>query len=166
MTLEQASQLRGRQEARIASFIGERDLALLLRCVEVAMPENLTTWKARVWTLGNGSRVGPDLSDIGALRRAVEIERSILEPNDEILPQNRSYRAVSRDGQTISGRLLNQDTFSVQILDSKERLLSIKRSELIEGNFVNESPMPSYRDKLSSAELADLVAYLVSLRGF
>ena len=26
--------------------------------VDVTMPENLTTWKARVWTLGNGSRVG------------------------------------------------------------------------------------------------------------
>jgi len=114
---------------------------------------------------GKGSRVGPDLSDIGTLRRAVEIERSILEPNEEVLPQNRYYRAVMRNGEIITGRILNQDTYSVQILDSKERLLSIKRSEVREGNFVNDSPMPSYRDKLSSAELADLVAYLVSLKG-
>src|SRR5580704_18532376 len=43
----------------------------------------------------NGSRVGPDLSDIGALRRTAELERSLLEPNEEVLPQNRSYRALT-----------------------------------------------------------------------
>src|SRR5271155_2325863 len=45
---------------------------------------------------GVGSRVGPDLSDIGALRRTVELERSLLEPNEEALPQNRAYRAVTK----------------------------------------------------------------------
>jgi cytochrome c oxidase cbb3-type subunit III len=115
---------------------------------------------------GSGSRVGPDLSDIGKLRRAVEIEQSLVAPNDEILPQNRYFRAVTRDGQTITGRLLNQDMFSVQIIDSNEKLLSLKRADLREAEFLKDSPMPSYRDKLSSTELADLVAYLVSLKGF
>ena len=76
---------------------------------------------------GVGSRIGPDLSDIGALRRTVEIERSLLEPNEEVLPQNRTYRVVTKKGETITGRLLNIDTFTVQILDSKERLLSLQR---------------------------------------
>jgi putative heme-binding domain-containing protein len=114
---------------------------------------------------GAGSRVGPDLSDIGALRRSVEIERSLLEPNEEVLPQNRYYRAVTKQGETVTGRLLNVDTFTVQILDSKERLLSLQRSDLRESGFVNESPMPSYRGKLSTQELADVVAYLLSLKG-
>ena len=114
---------------------------------------------------GVGSRVGPDLSDIASLRRTVEIERSLIEPNEEVLPQNRTYRAVTKQGETITGRLLNVDTFTVQILDSKERLLSLPRSDLRESGFVNDSPMPSYRDKLSSQELADVVAYLVSLKG-
>src|SRR5580692_4937916 len=114
---------------------------------------------------GVGSRVGPDLSDIAALRRTVEIERSLLEPNEEVLPQNRTYRAVTKQGETITGRLLNVDTFTVQILDAKERLVSLQRSDLRESGFVNDSPMPSYRDKLSSQELADVVAYLVTLKG-
>ena len=113
----------------------------------------------------SGSRVGPDLSDIGALRRTVEIERSLLEPNEEILPQNRSYRAVTKQGETITGRLLNVDTFTVQILDSRERLVSLQRSDLRESGFLDSSPMPSVRDKLSSQELADVVAYLSSLKG-
>ena len=114
---------------------------------------------------GVGSRVGPDLSDIAALRRTVEIEHSLLEPNEEVLPQNRTYRAVTSKGEIITGRLLNVDTFTVQILDSKERLLSLQRSDLRESGFVKDSPMPSYRDKLSPQELADIVAYLATLKG-
>jgi len=114
---------------------------------------------------GVGSRVGPDLSDIGALRRSVEINQSLVEPNAEVLPQNRYYRAVTKQGESVTGRLLNVDTFSVQILDSKERLLSLQRSDLREAGFVNDSPMPSYRGKLSTQELADVVAYLLSLKG-
>ena len=114
---------------------------------------------------GEGSRVGPDLSDIAALRRTVEIERSILEPNEEVLSQNRTWRAVTSQGETITGRLLNLDSFTVQILDSKERLLTLQRSDLRESGFVKDSPMPSYRGKLSSQELADVVAYLLTLKG-
>jgi cytochrome c oxidase cbb3-type subunit 3 len=114
---------------------------------------------------GEGSRIGPDLSDIAALRRTVEIERSLLEPNEEVLPQNRTYRAVTKQGETITGRLLNIDTFEVQVLDSKERLMTLQRSDLRESGFVKDSPMPSYRDKLSSQELADVVAYLLTLKG-
>jgi len=114
---------------------------------------------------GVGSRVGPDLSDIAALRRTVEIEQSLVDPNAEVLAQNRTYRAVTSQGETITGRLLNVDTFTVQILDSKERLLSLQRSDLRESGFVKDSPMPSYRDKLSSQELADIVAYLATLKG-
>ncbi len=53
----------------------------------------------------------------------------------------------------------------MQILDSKERLVSLQRSDLRESGFIDDSPMPSYRGKLSSQELADVVAYLGSLKG-
>jgi cytochrome c oxidase cbb3-type subunit III len=114
---------------------------------------------------GVGSRVGPDLSDIGNLRLGGELERSLSDPDAEILAQNRYFRAVTKDGETIVGRLLNEDRYSVQLLDSKERLVSLKRANLRESAFVEKSSMPSYKDKLSSGELADLVSYLVSLKG-
>jgi putative heme-binding domain-containing protein len=115
---------------------------------------------------GIGSRVGPDLTGIGSLRRGVELERSIVDPDAEVLAQNRTFRAVTKDGTAITGRLLNEDTFSVQLLDSKERLLSLQKANLREAAFVEKSPMPSYKDKLSAQELADLVSYLSSLKGF
>ena len=105
------------------------------------------------------------MSDIGALRRTAEIEQSILDPNAEVLPQNRFYRVVTKQGETITGRLLNLDSFNVLLLDSKERLLSLQRSNLREADFMKDSPMPSYRGKLSTQELADVVAYLNSLKG-
>jgi len=114
---------------------------------------------------GNGARLGPELTDIGALRRAVELERSILDPDAEILPQNRFFRVVTKDGVTTTGRLLNQDAFTVQLFDDKERMLSFSKSNLKEYSFIDKSPMPSYQGKLSPKELADLVGYLVSLKG-
>jgi putative heme-binding domain-containing protein len=112
-----------------------------------------------------GSRVGPDLTDIGAMRRSLELERSLLEPNAEVLLENRFVRVVTRDGEAITGRLLNHDAFTVQLIDSKERLLSFEKSGLKEFAFLDESPMPSYKGKLSAEELGDLISYLVSLKG-
>lgn len=114
---------------------------------------------------GNGARLGPELTEIGSLRRAAELERSVLEPDAEVLPQNRFIRVVTRDGTTINGRLLNQDAFTIQLYDSNDRLLSLAKSNLKEYAFTNKSPMPSYRGKLSPQELSDLVSYLVSLKG-
>ncbi len=112
-----------------------------------------------------GSRVGPDLTEIGSVRRLAELERSILEPGAEIFPQNRFVRVVTRDDVEITGRLLNQDTFTVQLMDSKEQLRSFERSNLKEYAFLDKSTMPSYQGKLNPKELADLVSYLVSLKG-
>jgi len=114
---------------------------------------------------GEGSRTGPDLSDIGYLRLAGELERSITDPDAEILPQNRTFRAVTKEGATITGTLLNEDKYAVQVLEPAGRLVSLRRANLKESGVLEKSPMPSYKDKLSKSELADLVSYLVSLKG-
>jgi len=113
---------------------------------------------------GVGSRLGPDLSDVGQLRRAVDLERSLLEPDAEVLGNNRFYHVTTKDGATTTGRLLNLDTFTVQMLDSKERLRSFVKSDLRDHGFADKSPMPSYKT-LSAQELADVVSYLMSLKG-
>ena len=112
-----------------------------------------------------GSHFGPDLSDVGMLRRVAELSQSLTEPNAVIMPQHRTFRAVTRDGTTITGRILNQDTFTVQLMDNKERLLSFQRANLKEFTPIATSSMPSFKDRLTVAERADLVAYLMSLKG-
>jgi cytochrome c oxidase cbb3-type subunit 3 len=114
---------------------------------------------------GAGVRVAPDLSEIGRLRHSDEIQRSILDPDASIIPSNRFVKVVTKDGTTMTGRLLNHDTFTVQMIDLSEKLVSQPMSNVREFTFIDKSSMPSYRDKLSAQELADLVSYLVSLKG-
>jgi putative heme-binding domain-containing protein len=113
---------------------------------------------------GEGSRVGPDLTRIGLLRRAGEIERSLLDPESEVQPENRFYKVSPKNGQPVVGRLLNRDTFTVQLIDLDEHLRSFQIADLREHGF-DRTPMPPARKKLSTQEIADVVSYLLSLRG-
>lgn len=112
----------------------------------------------------SGSRVGPDLTDVGTRRNAVELERALLDPGADVAPGNRTYRVVLKDGTAVTGRLLGHDTFNVQLLDSKEQLRSFAKADLREMGFL-ASPMPSYRATMTPQEIADMVSYLSSLRG-
>ena len=114
---------------------------------------------------GKGSRTGPDLSEVGTIRTAAYLERSILNPDESVLPEHRVVRAVTRQGALITGRRLNEDTHTVQIIDMNERLRSLSKSDLREYTVLKTSSMPSYQGELSSQELADLVTYLLSLKG-
>jgi putative heme-binding domain-containing protein len=114
---------------------------------------------------GKGPRTAPDLSDIGALRTVDLLQRTLVDPDGALLPQNRSVRAVTRDGKVIQGRRLNEDTYTVQLIDDQEHLVSLDKADLREYTVIKTSAMPSYKDKFSSQEVADMVAYLLSLRG-
>jgi hypothetical protein len=105
------------------------------------------------------------LSDIGAVRSPDALRRSIIDPTASMLPLNRPVRAVTRDGKVIAGRRLNEDTYTVQLIDSEERLVSLIKADLRQYTISTTSTMPSYKEKLSGAELDDLVAYLRKLKG-
>ncbi len=112
-----------------------------------------------------GSRVGPDLTDIGTLRRPADLQRSLVDPDAEVLAPNRYFRVVTKTGTAVTGRLLNEDTFTVQLLDSTEHLVTFRKADLKEYSFLAKSPMPSYKDKLTPQELSDVIGYLTSLKG-
>ena len=114
---------------------------------------------------GEGPRVAPDLSDIGAIRTLAALQRALLEPNASLLPIHRSVTAVTKDGRTLHGRRLNEDTYTVQIIDEQENLVSLAKADLRNLTVGTESKMPSYADRLTADEIADLIAYLVSLKG-
>jgi len=114
---------------------------------------------------GAGARTAPSLSEIGSSRRAVELQRALVDPSGEIRSDQRQVRAVTKQGATITGRLLNQDTYTLQLLQTNGRLALLDRTNLRELTILKESPMPSYKNKLDAQELADVVAYLRTLRG-
>ena len=113
---------------------------------------------------GQGGRMGPSLDDIGAARSPSHLKTAILEPGEEVLPSHWTVKATTKKGETVSGRRLNEDTFSVQLLDSKDRLLSLAKSDLESYEIVKKSAMPSYKGMLTDSEVDDIVAYLVGLR--
>jgi putative heme-binding domain-containing protein len=114
---------------------------------------------------GIGSHRAPDLSDIGAIRGVETLERSLVDPTAAMVPINRPVHVVTRDGKVITGRRLNEDTYTVQLVDADEQLVSLTKSDLREYTVARTSAMPSYKDKLTAAELDDVVAYLHTLKG-
>ena len=114
---------------------------------------------------GKGSRVAPDLSDVGTSRAASSLQQSVIDPSSMMIPIDRPVRIVTKDGKTITGRRLNEDTYTIQLIDAQEHLLSLLKTDVREYTILKTSSMPSYKDRLNDQELADLVAYLVTLKG-
>lgn len=112
---------------------------------------------------GAGGRVGPDLTNVGAVRRTPDLERALLDPQADVQPNHRFYRVELKDGTVVSGRLLGHDTFTVRLLDTQEKLRLFVKSDVRSHGFA-DSPMPSYRNTLTPQEVADVVSYLSSLR--
>jgi putative heme-binding domain-containing protein len=111
-----------------------------------------------------GRDSGPDLTEIGRTRSAAAIQRSLIDPAGSMIPINRPVSAETRDGRVITGRRLNEDTYTVQLMTDDGRLVSLVKSELRHWSVSKTSPMPSYKDTLTPGELIDLVAYVSSMK--
>jgi len=115
---------------------------------------------------GRGGAFGPDLTDVGARSSAAFLRESLLDPGADVPVGFMQVRALTREGERLTGVRVNEDPFSIQFRDAKSTLHSFFKSELAEfAKDEGKTPMPSYRDRLTPAALDDLVAYLVSLEG-
>ena len=115
---------------------------------------------------GAGSSIGPELTDIGARRNADFIRESLVKPAASVPPSFLMVKVTTREGKTVGGMRVNEDTFTIQIRDAAGRLYSFRKSDLTSlKKAPNVSLMPAYDTKFTAAELDDLIAYLASLRG-
>jgi putative heme-binding domain-containing protein len=127
---------------------------------------------------GQGGRLGPDLSDVGASRSIAYLTESVREPSKELvegLEQLYSqftspaiYDTVTvetRDGRSFVGVAKDEDNFSIQLMDTNEDLHMFLKKDLKQVTHERKSLMPAYDEQaISKAELQDLLAYLQSLR--
>jgi putative heme-binding domain-containing protein len=113
---------------------------------------------------GRGPRLAPELSDIGLARTPANLHRTLMDPSSGMMPINRPVRIVMRNGEVIEGRRLNEDTYTVQVIDAKERLRSVEKADIRSVVVETTSPMPSYADTLAADEIADVIAYLLTLK--
>jgi putative heme-binding domain-containing protein len=114
---------------------------------------------------GAGSYRAIDLSDIGAIRTPAYLEDALLDPASADLPQHRFLRAVTKSGESIAGRRINEDTLTIEIMDSQEHLRTLVKADLAQEEIERSPVMPSYKDSLTAAERADVISYLGTLKG-
>jgi putative heme-binding domain-containing protein len=113
---------------------------------------------------GRGGRLGPDLSRIGATRSRTVLIKEIRTPSSSFADGFWPVTVVARDGRRIRGVRKNEDPFSIQMMDTNERILSFDHTELREVVREPRSLMPDYGpDRLTEAELDDVIRYLRSL---
>lgn len=113
-----------------------------------------------------GPSYAPPLTSIGMTRTAAALRRTLIDPVEGMMPINRPVHAVTANGEVVEGRRLNEDTFTVQLITRDETLISLDKRSLREYQIGNESAMPAYGEIFSEQEIADLLAYLLSLKGF
>jgi len=124
---------------------------------------------------GKGGRLGPDLTGAGAGRTREALIDSVRNPSRRLawglneatkeFPQEyESVTVVTADGKQIKGVTLNEDSFSVQIMDTSEQIHLLEKDKLRSFQKSRESAMPKYGpDLLSDKDLEDIVAFLAGV---
>ena len=113
---------------------------------------------------GEGGRLGPDLSTVGSRLDPDEIQTALTDPDEDVAPRWWTMRVTREDGSVIEGLRMNEDTFSIRIMDENEDLWNFLKSEIRSSERIKTSTMPSATDNVTASEVDDLVAYLFSLR--
>ena len=124
---------------------------------------------------GKGGRLGPDLTTTGSARSTEYIIDSVRNPSRRLaqgLPEamkefSQEYETVkveTADGQKFTGVILNEDHFTLQMLDLREQLHSFEKEKLRSFEKSRKSLMPAYDQKmLSDKDLQDIVAFLLTV---
>ena len=113
-----------------------------------------------------GGRLGPELTRIGTARSRSALIREIRTPSEWLAPGFETVTLVTTDGQRIRGTKKNEDVFSIQVMDQRERIQGYVKADLKDVIYEKESLMPVFSgDRLNDRDLTDVVGYLTSLRG-
>lgn len=126
---------------------------------------------------GQGGSVGPELTRIGAMRGPTSLEDRLIDPGAN-LPQNGTgfysskwteylmFRAVEKNGHVIEGMRVGEDSFVIVLKDGSGKFHALWRPDLRSlAQEPGKSLMPSFKSALSPAQMDDLVAYLMTLKG-
>jgi cytochrome c oxidase cbb3-type subunit 3 len=122
---------------------------------------------------GKGGRIGPDLSTTGSARSTEYLVESVRQPSKrlaqgiseamkEFSQEYETVTVVTADGTKFMGVVLNEDHFTLQMMDTRENLHLFEKDKLRSFEKSRESLMPAYDEKtLSDKDLQDVVAYLL-----
>jgi len=110
---------------------------------------------------GRGGRLGPDLTRVADSQSREALTRAIRDPGAATAAGYQTVTLVTRDGQRIRGTVKGEDAFSIQIMDTGERLQGYLKSQLREVIHEPGSLMPAFGpDRVRDTDLDDLLRYL------
>ena len=110
---------------------------------------------------GKGGRIGPDLSRIGSARTREALVREIRTPHEWIPPAYETVTVVTKDGQKIRGIKKNEDAFSIQVMDMRERIQGYLKSD-VEVLYDKNSLMPAFEASATSRTTCDRRCSMIS----
>ena len=113
---------------------------------------------------GKGGRRGPGLTQVGSRRDPDELVSDLTTPDEDVTPRWWTIRVTREDGSIVEGLRMNEDTFSLRLMDEDENLWSFSKDRVRSYERIETSTMPSVDGTLTASEVDDLVAYLFSLR--
>ena len=113
---------------------------------------------------GTGGRLGPDLSTVANRRKPDELRTDLTDPDETVEPRWWTMRVTSGDGSVLEGLRMNEDTFTLRVMDGDENLRHFSKGRIRSSERIEASSMPSVTGTLTTSEVDDLIAYLFSLR--
>ena len=115
---------------------------------------------------GRGGVLGPDLSRIGIARTSAALTRQIRGAVEDFRSGYEPVTVTTAQGRTVRGTRKGEDLFSVQVMDTTERLQGYVKADVKAVTSEKRSIMPAYSvDQLNEQDLNDLLRYLATLRG-
>jgi putative membrane-bound dehydrogenase-like protein len=112
-----------------------------------------------------GGKVGPDLTTIGAIRSASDLLETIVFPSASFARGYEPYVVATKGGQFHSGILKRETADAIYLATADRAEIRIARADIDSIEPGKVSIMPQGLDtQLSRQELADLIAFLRSLR--
>ncbi len=110
---------------------------------------------------GRGNGFGPELTEVGARRNVAYLRTKLLDPGTSIAENYWTVQVVKRNGETLNGLWVNEDSFTLQLRDASGRIHSFRKGDLKESKRLDHtSLMPSYSQTLTKSEIEDVVSYL------
>ena len=114
---------------------------------------------------GEGTELGPDLSQIGKKLDRPKLLESILEPSKNIDPQYVTWVVETTAGQVVSGLLVRKDESEIVLKDAQNKQQRFAMPDVEGVHQQQKSLMPELLlRELTAQQVADLLAYLASLK--
>jgi putative heme-binding domain-containing protein len=114
---------------------------------------------------GNGSTLGPDLSDIGKQKTRTQILESILEPSKFVDPKYVTYLVETNDGKVLTGLLASKNDKEIVLKMAGDKEARVPASHVATLAPQQKSLMPELllRD-VTLEQAADLLEFLAGLK--